>query len=181
MNRPSSPERTLVLFGAPRTDGATATLLDLYLSEQGGAVTVVDCFARAVLPCDDCGGCHRMTRCAKRDMDDVYEALEQADRLVLAAPVYNRSFPAPMKAMLDRMQCYWARRFVHGMKPPIGKPRTAVLLTVCGSDRDDGEYLLRQVEPLFTVLHVTKTEVCHVKGTDGTVDWDAVAAQMEGQ
>lgn len=177
-NKPLSPERTVVLFGAPHTDGATGTLLNLYLSSCGGAVTVIDCFKRAVAPCDDCRGCHRVTRCVKRDMDDVYEAVEQADRLVLVAPVYNRSFPAPMKAMLDRFQCYWARRFVHGIRPPIETPKTAVLLTVCGSDREDGAHLEAQVAPLFTVLHVTETKVLHVGGTDTAVDWDAVAEKL---
>ena len=126
-NIPSCPdERTLVLFGAPRTDGATGTLADLYLSTLGGSITMVDCFARAATPCDDCRGCHRVTRCVKRDLDDVYDALERADRLVFVTPVYNRSFPAPMKAVVDRLQCYWAKRFVHGVRPPIEKPKTAV-------------------------------------------------------
>lgn len=181
MNRPLSPERTVVLFGAPRTDGATGTLLTLYLSTQGGDVTVIDCFKRAVQPCDDCGGCHRQRGCVKRDMDDVYAAIEQADKLVFATPVYNRSFPAPMKAMIDRLQCYWALRFVHGVRPPIEKTKTALLLTVSGSDRADGEYLLSQLEPALTVLHVTKTDVLHVRGTDTAVDWDAVARAMKNE
>lgn len=178
MNTPLSPERTVVLFGAPRTSGATGTLCDLFLSTCGGDVTVIDCFARGVAPCDDCGGCKKETRCVKRDMDDLYDAIEQATRLVFVTPVYNRSFPAPMKALVDRLQCYWSRRFVHGIKPPVATPKTAVLLTVCGSERDDGLCVQNQLEPTLTILHVTETKALHVKGSDGEVDWDAVAEQM---
>lgn len=178
-NIPSSPEKTVVLFGSPRTDGATGTLADLYLSTLTGELIMIDCFHRAVAPCDDCRACHTVTRCAKRDMDDVYQAIEQADKLVFITPVYNRSFPAPMKAMIDRLQCYWAKRFVHGIRPPVERAKTAVLLTVCGSDRDDGECLQHQLEPPLTVLHVTALSAVHVRGCDGEVDWNAVAEQLQ--
>jgi len=179
MNTPSSPENTVVLFGAPRTDGTTGTLATLYLSAHSGNVTMVDCFKRAVKPCDDCRYCHKALGCAKSDMDDVYEAIEKATTLVIVTPVYNRSFPAPLKAVIDRLQRYWAARFVHGLRPPIAVPKKAVLLTVSGSDRDDGEQLMTQLAPQLTVLNVTRTAALHVKNTDKTVDWDDVAAKLE--
>lgn len=169
MNTPCS-RKTVVLYGSPRQDGATAKVLSML----GDDVTVIDCYAKAVKPCDDCRGCYTHGGCVKRDMDDVYEAVEQADKLVFLTPVYNRSFPAPMKAVIDRLQCYWAARFIRGVRPPIAKPKTAVLITVCGSDRDDGECLLYQLEPQLTVLHVTDTKALHIKGSDGEVDWDMV-------
>ncbi len=173
-NRLCSP-KTVVLYGSPRKNGATAKVLSLL----GDDVTVIDCFARAVAPCDDCRGCYTHDGCVKHDMDDVYDAIEQADRLVFLTPVYNRSFPAPMKAIIDRLQCYWAARFIRGIRPPIEKPKTAWLITVCGSDRDDGECLLHQLEPQLTVLHVTDTKVLHIKGSDGNVDWDGVEESVQ--
>lgn len=179
-NIPSCPDKkTLVLFGAPRTDGATGTLADLFLSDTAGAVTMIDCFAQNVAPCDDCRGCHRTIGCVKHDMDEIYGAIEQADTLVFITPVYNRSFPAPMKAIIDRLQCYWAARFVHGKKPPIEKPKTAILLTVCGSDRDDGNCVEEQLAPALTVLNVTAFSSLHVKNTDRTVDWQEIANRLD--
>ena len=178
MNTPCS-RKTVVIYGSPRANGATAKVLSMLLERLDGDVTVVDCFARAVAPCDDCRGCYVHDGCVKRDMDDVYEAIEQAERLVFVTPVYNRSFPAPMKAVIDRLQCYWAKRFIHGIRPPIEKAKTALLITLCGSDRDDGAYLLHQLEPQLTVLHVTDTHALHVKGCDGNVDWDTVEAQLQ--
>ncbi|MBQ3094157.1 MAG: flavodoxin family protein [Clostridia bacterium] len=178
MNTPCS-RKTLVLFGAPHTDGATGTLLNLFLSTCEDDVMVVDCYARAVAPCDDCRACHQLDRCAKRDMDDIYDALENADRLAVVTPVYNRSFPAPLKAVIDRFQCYWAARFIRGKRPPIEREKTALLLTVEGSSRRDGEQLKTQLEPQLTVLHVTAFDTLHVMGTDGKVDWESVAKQLD--
>lgn len=176
MNTPCSP-KTVVFVGSPRKNGATATVLSM-LSDRLGDATVVDAFARAVKPCDDCRGCYTHDGCVKRDMDDVYEAIEQADRLVFVTPVYNRSFPAPLKAMIDRLQCYWAARFIRGKKPPIERPKTAFLITVCGSDRDDGACLLHQLEPPFTILNVTDTKAVHITGCDGNVDWESVEEKL---
>ena len=178
MNTPCS-RKTVVFCGSPRRDGATATVLSMLIGHLDGEVTVIDCFARNVAPCDDCRGCYTHDGCVKRDMDDIYEAIEQADRLVLVTPVYNRSFPAPLKAVIDRLQCYWAKRFIRGVRPPIEKAKTAVLITVCGSDRNDGECLLYQLEPQLTVLHVTDTKFLHIKGSDGDVDWDAVEEELQ--
>ncbi len=177
-NTRSCPD-TLILFGAPHRDGVCGRLLEMVCERLETPPTVVECYARSVSPCDDCRGCHHQVGCVKRDMDDVYEALEQAERLIFIAPVYNRSFPAPMKAMIDRLQCYWAKRFVHGMRPPIAIPKTALLLTAAGSDRGDGEQLLFQLEPALTVLHVTDVKAVHVDNTDCTVDWAANKQELQ--
>lgn len=168
-----------MLYGAPRRDGATGRLLALLCEAVEDDVAVVDAFERHVRPCDDCRGCHKVTHCVKHDMDDVYEAIEQADRLVLVTPVYNRSFPAPLKAMIDRLQCYWAARFIHGIKRQTAKPETALLLTVCGSDRDDGACLEYQLSPQLTLFPVTAFKALHVTGTDGEVDWKDVKIRLE--
>ena len=177
MNTPYSPE-TLVFNGSPRRDGASAKVLSMLTEQLYGNVAIVDCFSRAVKPCDDCRGCYVADGCVKRDMDDLYDAIERADKLVFVTPVYNRSFPAPLKAIIDRLQCYWSARFIRGVKPPIEKPKTVWLITVCGSDRDDGECLLYQLEPQLTILHVVETRVLHIKGCDGDVDFDAVREKI---
>lgn len=37
--------------------------------------------------------------------------LEDADAVIVATPVYNLSFPAPMKALFDRFQRYYEAHF----------------------------------------------------------------------
>lgn len=172
------PEKALIINGSPHKNGATAELLSLLLDNSPRALTEINCFSRAVIPCDDCRGCFSADGCVKRDMDDIYEALEDADCLIFASPVYNRSFPAPMKALLDRFQCYWAARFIQGKKPPIPKPKAAILLTACGSERDDGRFLEQQLAPLLTVLNAHLVGAVHLKSTDHAQEQNGIKQQI---
>lgn len=154
--------------GSPHSEGHTQRLAERFLQTLGSVqVTRVDCFAQKIQPCDDCKFCYRQEACSKRDMDDIYRAIEEADGLLFATPVYHNGFPAPMKAVIDRFQRYWAARFIHGKKPPVAKAKKAVLLTVSGSCSDRGGSLLQaQLEPPLTVLHATLCATVHIKETD---------------
>ncbi len=159
--------RVLVLFGSPHTEGSTARLLTACLEGMGDvAVTRFHAFDIAAAPCDDCGFCREANGCRHRDLDAFYEALEAADVLVVATPVYNRAFPAPLKTLLDRLQRYWSARFVRGIRPPIARPKKTVLLTAAGADRTDGHYLAEQLAPTLTVLNSAPALCVHADATD---------------
>ncbi len=159
--------RVLVLYGSPHTAGSTARLLDSCISAiADAAVTRFDTFTLAAAPCDDCGFCHEAAACRHRDLDAFYEALEAADMLIVATPVYNRSFPAPLKAVIDRLQRYWAARFVRGERPPIAIPKKTVLLTAAGAEGADGVYVEEQLAPVLTVLNSTPAIAVHATATD---------------
>ncbi len=153
----------------------TARLLQAFIvatneaSDTQQTITIdrYDCFTRAPLPCNDCRACSQHSGCIRPDLDDFYASLEQADVLVFASPVYNLSFPAPMKALIDRMQCYWAERFVRGVRPPIARPKQAVLLTSCGADsQEGGDMLERQLKPVLTILNARLVQSVHYTGAD---------------
>lgn len=61
-----------------------------------------------------------------------------------------------MKLLLDRLQRYWSARFVRGVRPPIAKPKKALLIAVSGSPTPEGGKLLEsQLTPQLTVLNTT--------------------------
>lgn len=160
-------KRLLLLNGSPHRDGATAALIAACLGGTGDvALTRFDCFDAPPAPCNDCGFCRTADGCRLHDLDAFYAALEAADLLVFAAPVYNRSFPAPMKAVLDRLQRYWSARFVRGIRPPIARPKRTVLLTAGGSGRGDGEQLAHQLAPILTILNSVPALTVHANNTD---------------
>ena len=100
-------------------------------------------------------------------MDDFYAALEEADLVVIATPVYHLSFPAPLKALIDRLQRYWSARFILGKRPPISKGKRLVLLTASGSGSPEGGPLLeKQLAPPLTVIHAVLAERVHAVGAD---------------
>jgi multimeric flavodoxin WrbA len=51
-------------------------------------------------------------------MDQVYEALERADRIILASPMFFMGVTAQAKAVIDRCQCYWALKYILKEKFP---------------------------------------------------------------
>ena len=160
--------RWVWINASPHANGPTVQLAERFLQRLDPQhVTRINCFERAVIPCNDCRFCYTHDRCAKTDIDDIYQEIEQADGLLFALPVYHNSFPAPTKALIDRFQRYWAARFVRNLKPPIAKAKQAVLLSVSGSDGADGGMLVQaQLQPPLTVLHATLVATLHVRGVD---------------
>ncbi len=159
----------LLIDGSPRQNGATAALCEALPA----GVPRFRCYETPVLPCDDCRACRITGRCAKRDMDALYAAIEQAEVLVLATPLYNRSFPAPLKAVIDRCQVYWSRRFVLGQRPPIATHKQVLLLTVGGAENSDAGDIKSSLLPLLTVLNGTLVGEVHASGTDTKNDLSA--------
>lgn len=156
----SSKKKALVLFGSPHGHGYTRRLLDSFLEcfreHKSWEIQEVDLFERAPHACTGCRVCAQKEGCSFDDLDDVDKALRQCDLLVVASPVYNFSYPAPVKAWLDRTQRYFEARFSLGMKPPIKKHRKAVLLLTMGSQESFGvEVCTHQLERAFSVMNTT--------------------------
>jgi len=162
----------LIFFGSPHKDGHTAALLDRFIDAlpDGANVHAVNAYDENVRPCIDCKTCHVEDECVYPDCGEIFDYLEKADVLIFATPVYNLSFPAPLKAIIDRMQIYYNKRFVKGIKPPIAKPKKAVLLVTNGDEKNDGaEIMAKQLRMVFTVLNTTLVGVVAVNKTDEEV------------
>jgi len=131
--------------GSPRgKDGNTAVILDAFLEgvrKAGGEAEVLDIKDLDIGPCKGCVACWTKTpgKCVQEDdMVQVHSGIEEADVLILAAPVYVDSFPGPMKTMLDRMlptlEPFFEVRSGRTRHPVREEYRgkKAVLVSVCG-------------------------------------------------
>ena len=115
----SKPVRIIGFAGSPRRGGNTDLLLDAVLE---GACEVGATAQKFVLrdldihPCRHCGGCERTAgNCVvEDDMQTLYEPLRSADRIVVASPMFFMSLTAQTKAMIDRCQPFWVRKYVLG-------------------------------------------------------------------
>ena len=89
--------------------------------------------------CQGCGGCEKTGQCViKDDMTQLYEAFEQLDSLVLASPIYFGGVTAQTKAMIDRCQALWARKY--RLKAPVSndnRRRDLLFMSVLGSNQED--------------------------------------------
>ncbi len=127
------------IYGSPRQGGNSDTLLDAALkgAEQAGAdvhrITVRDL---QFVPCQGCQYCSRHGECRiKDDMGVIYEALDDSDVVLLGSPIYFTSLPAQAKAMIDRCQPYWARKYVLKQGPPE-TDRIGGFVCCCGTQDD---------------------------------------------
>ena len=165
MNTPTN--NTLVVFGSPHRNGCTKKLLDGFFEKTGiTEYTLFDCYERMPAPCRDCGHCKEHFSCIHRDLDDFYKSLENCSRIIIASPVYNSGFPAPLKAVIDRLQVYFNARFSRGIKPPIKTPKKATVLVCSGAYKDYRESISAGLLPAFTVINASLCEFIQVTGTD---------------
>jgi multimeric flavodoxin WrbA len=158
----------LVIYGSPRKNSGSAALARALLEQKPADASVkeYDAYRLNAKPCLGCGGCDRKVGCVQRDLDEFYKDFEAADYVVFASPVYNGGFPAPLKAILDRFQCYYALRFAHGVKPPIAKHRRAALVMTGGCEAQGSEHMTETLRQQFTVLNAELAATVTVTGTD---------------
>lgn len=129
------PLRLLGIAGSPRSHGNSEILLDLALEsarEAGAQVEKVILSRRKVMHCRACDFC-ASGRCIQRDdMDLIYPQLESVDSLVLATPVHFYGLPALTKALIDRAQLFWHRKYGSGPPGPVSHsgPRRGALIAV---------------------------------------------------
>ena len=123
--------KVLGIWGSPRRGGNSEMLLDAFLqgAAQGGAVVEkVSLRELKISPCLEIYHCFKDGTCPiKDDMLPLYEKLLEADVVALASPIFFYSLSAQAKAMIDRTQALWSRRY-HLKKDFPGGDRQGVLL-----------------------------------------------------
>jgi multimeric flavodoxin WrbA len=110
-------------MGSPRIRSNT----DLLLSEAlkgaeslGADIERIVVYKQDIKPCLEDYGCAIMGICTIRDdMDEIYEKLLEADRIIVASPMFFYSVPSQLKALIDRCQAIWARKYL--LKQNLGE------------------------------------------------------------
>ncbi len=154
----SERKQILVLFGSPRENGFTARLLNEFLTPLrfGADIQFINSYSNSIAPCTACNACARAQTCSQRDFDGIDLLIRRADYIVVATPVYCLSFPAPLKAIIDRMQRYFSAEFSLGINPPVQKHKKAVLLATCGSKSAEGaDIISRQLRLVFRTINTS--------------------------
>jgi len=153
--------KVLGITGSPRRGGNTDLLLGEVMrgaASRGAKVKTIILNDLKIAPCQHCDGCLETGRCkGEDDMQVVYRELEDADRLVLASPIQFMGVTAQAKAMIDRCQALWARKYIL-KQPPLGnrRERKGLFISVGGrSSASLFEPALVTVQTLFRILDVT--------------------------
>lgn len=125
----------LGLSASPRINGNSDHLLSLFLKqaeERGFETATIHAAKTDYLPCIGCGHCEKKGFCSIKDSleQDLFPMFRRADMIVLATPVYFYGIPARMKAIIDRSQTLWSRKYRFKTNDPKSFYRKAALLSV---------------------------------------------------
>jgi multimeric flavodoxin WrbA len=169
--------KILGIGGSPRKGGNTDILLARFIegSKSLGAevktLTVCDLDIRV---CTHCDVCYETGICTtKDDMQIVCREMESADRIALASPLHFMTVTAQMKALIDRCQVFWVRKYILKI-PPLGdnRERKGFLLSVGGRktipDLFGAE--LVTIKNLFRVMNVIYAGDLLIPGLDAKGD-----------
>ena len=165
----------LILTGSPRKDGNSAKLAEAFskgAQAAGHSVTLYNAAEKDIKGCINCDTCFsKGTACSiADDFNELAPLVEQADMLVFATPLYSFTFPAKLKAALDKFHA-----FLIGGRSLAGKE--CALLACCDAGDAavfDGLVKSYQIMACFviwqdrgTVLVAGLSEKDEILATDG--------------
>lgn len=164
--------KVIAFNGSPRLEGNTELLLKATIEpikEASHEVRIFKLNFMKIKPCQDCGGCEKTGRCIiKDDMEEIYDAIREADRVILASPIFFFGLSAQAKAMIDRCQAFWCEKYL--LKKPIPPGpygRKGLLLLVGGMKNDIGiECAGATAKAFFRTISVPDHETLSFRGID---------------
>jgi multimeric flavodoxin WrbA/protein-tyrosine-phosphatase len=101
----------------------------------GARTHVVDVCRRNIEPCKELIVCERKGFCPIDDdmKHEVYGLLREADVVVAASPIYFYNCTAQLKALIDRCQTLWARKYKLKLTDPGRGVRKGFVLSVAAT------------------------------------------------
>jgi multimeric flavodoxin WrbA len=166
----------LGIAGSPRRGGNSDRLLTACLEsarEAGIRTERLVAADLAIGPCRGCNACSKTGECIQRDsMTGVYRSIDAADGILVASPVFFAGVPAQLKALIDRLQPYWARRFVLG-EPLVRRRPGGIVLVRGGGDPYGAGCAEGTLRSAFAVLGIDVVDALVVEGVDAPADVEA--------
>jgi multimeric flavodoxin WrbA len=153
--------KIVALLGSPRPEGNSAVLARTFLDAcRSRGADVETCFLNKMdyQGCQACMGCKtKAESCVlKDDMTPVYEAIRQADVLLLASPVYFGDFSGQLKSAYDRFYAYLAPDY--SSRLPAGK-QAVFILTQGNPDQEQFQDIYKRYETFMKWLNFDR---CHL-------------------
>jgi multimeric flavodoxin WrbA len=158
-------KKILVLTGSPRNGGNSDLIADAFIKgalASGHEVVKVKTDEKKVQGCKACNACYsKGTACVfDDDFNEIAPHLENADFVAVATPVYWYTFPAQLKAVIDKMYALYI-----GEKSLSGKE--CILMTCAEEDNQEAfEGLTRSWDMILRLLQWTETGRLIVPGVN---------------
>jgi len=161
--------KVLGIMGSPRIKGNTDLLLEEAFKgaqSQQAEVEKIVVDKLKINPCREYYGCLRDGNCVIRDdMDDIYPRLLSADAVIVASPIFFYALSAQLKALIDRCQALWARKYVlKNLDVPLRKGALIAVGATRGERLFEGPILT--VKYFFKAINVEYADELLIRGVD---------------
>jgi hypothetical protein len=134
----TNKQTILGLHLSPRAKGSSALLLEHFrkgVEKAGSQMETISVSNLKISGCLECGGCEKTGQCViDDDMGKIYKSWERSEKIVVAASIFFYDIPAQGKAVIDRSQAFWSRRYILGQNKD-GRPGTKGFLLAVGATK----------------------------------------------
>ena len=126
----------LGLQGSPRVKKSnTRFLLSAFMQQAeslGARTHVVEVPGKNIIPCKEYIVCEKKGFCPIDDdmKHEIFALIRKADVIVCATPIFFFNMTAQLKALVDRCQTFWGRKYRLKLRDPGSRTRQGFLLAV---------------------------------------------------
>lgn len=158
---------------SPRRNGNTTHLLLEAMKiarDEGHTTETVYLSDLKITPCQGCNACSIDGTCViKDDVPMLQEKMIRSVRLIIAAPIFFMGVNAQTKILIDRMQTFWALKYLHqkSFLMPSGLKRSGLFISTAGTRKPDVFLCAeRSIKTFFHMLDTQYTKPCLFSGVD---------------
>ncbi|GAK36599.1 MULTISPECIES: flavodoxin family protein [Bacteroides] len=158
-------KRIVVITSSPHKDGNSNKLAEAFIkgaTSAGHQVSRFDASSKEIKPCIGCNNCFSKEDCACISKDDFNEAatlIMQSDMVVFATPVYWYTYPAKMKAVIDKFYS-----FLMTDRPETKNKETLLLAAAGDQNTAVFDLLLQEYKMTVSALQWSAQEPLLVPG-----------------
>ena len=174
-------KKILILTSSPNREGNSCTMAKVFeetARERGADVTRFDLYNVKGEGCRACLACRGAAdRCVVQDgIGDVLNALETADVLVMAAPVWWVDFPVSLRRFVER----WMGLVDAEFNPRMREGKRAVLLISQGAAEDEFADLPKRYAGMLNWIGIqTCDSVRHCSADEKPIAGSGVLEQVK--
>ncbi|OHW62844.1 iron-sulfur flavoprotein [Andreesenia angusta] len=174
-------KKVIALMASPNKGKNTDTLVDKFLegiSDSGEKVEIKKYVIRDMNIgfCIGCNYCEKTGNCFQDDdMNELYEAFDSSDGIILGSPIYFGGITTYGKLMIDRCQIYWSSKYVLGESSiDRGKKRFGAFISTVGAPEKYSNFTGSQqvASVFFKSINTEQNQAIYVANTDEQKTWE---------
>jgi multimeric flavodoxin WrbA len=157
------------IYFSPRNPSNSGEILDITLKpliKAGWNVEKIFIRDLNIRPCEGCETCEKGALCPiEDDVPRIKSLLEKCSAVAIATPVYFYGVPSSAKALIDRCQTLWARKYIIANPLPSGRQAGIIVTAASGGQKvAEGvrltlKYFLDALSIEMPEMHVVRN--CH--------------------